>query len=143
MWKGAQFMTEKAGGSDVGAMETVAEHMGPNTLGLDEWKLSGDKRFCSHTDAEVVMILARPSGAGGGTKGLGLFAMPRWLPDGSRNSYRIARLKDKLAPARWRVVSYCSKAQPPTSWVISTADSPKWSSKSIFAGSLMALAPRP
>jgi alkylation response protein AidB-like acyl-CoA dehydrogenase len=96
MWKGAQFMTEKAGGSDVGAIETVAEHVGPNASGLDEWKLYGDKWFCSHTDAEVVMILARPVGAGGGTKGLGLFAMPRWLPDGSRNSYRIARLKDKL-----------------------------------------------
>lgn len=96
MWKGAQFMTEKAGGSDVGANETVAEHVGTNSLGLDEWKLYGDKWFCSHTDGEVVMILARPAGAGSGTRGLGLFAMPRWLPDGRRNSYRIARLKDKL-----------------------------------------------
>lgn len=96
MWKGAQFMTEKAGGSDVGAAETTAEHVGTDALGLDEWKLSGDKWFCSHTDAEVVMILARPYGADNGTRGLGLFAMPRWLPDGSRNSYRIARLKDKL-----------------------------------------------
>lgn len=96
MWKGAQFMTEKAGGSDVGAIETAAEQVGLNASGLDEWKLFGDKWFCSHTDAEVVMILARPRGAGSGTRGLGLFAMPRWLPDGSRNSYRIARLKDKL-----------------------------------------------
>jgi alkylation response protein AidB-like acyl-CoA dehydrogenase len=96
MWKGAQFMTEKAGGSDVGAAETAAEPVGLDDLGLDEWKLFGDKWFCSHTDAEVVMILARPKDAGGGTRGLGLFAMPRWLPDGSRNSYRIARLKDKL-----------------------------------------------
>ncbi|MEZ0366835.1 acyl-CoA dehydrogenase family protein [Mycobacterium sp. pUA109] len=96
LWKGAQFMTEKAGGSDVGALETTAEPVGRNALGLQEWKLFGDKWFCSHTDAEVVMILARPTGAGPGTRGLGLFAMPRWLPDGTRNSYRIARLKDKL-----------------------------------------------
>jgi alkylation response protein AidB-like acyl-CoA dehydrogenase len=96
LWKGAQFMTEKAGGSDVGAMETSAERVGTDESGLDEWRLFGDKWFCSHTDAEVVMILARPHGAGSGTRGLGLFAMPRWLPDGRRNSYRIARLKDKL-----------------------------------------------
>jgi acyl-CoA dehydrogenase len=96
MWKGAQFMTEKAGGSDVGANETSAQHVGVDASGLDVWSLSGDKWFCSHTDAEVVMILARPTGAGTGTRGLGLFAMPRWLPNGQRNSYRIVRLKDKL-----------------------------------------------
>ncbi|OSC37646.1 acyl-CoA dehydrogenase family protein [Mycobacterium decipiens] len=96
MWKGAQFMTEKAGGSDVGASETIAEHEGFDANGLDRWKLYGDKWFCSHTDADIVMILARPVGAGSGTKGLGLFAMPRWLPEGGRNSYRIVRLKDKL-----------------------------------------------
>jgi len=41
-------------------------------------------------------MLARPRGAAPGTKGLGLFALPRRLEDGSRNSYRIVRLKDKL-----------------------------------------------
>ncbi|PQM44426.1 hypothetical protein C1Y40_05415 [Mycobacterium talmoniae] len=51
LWKGAQFMTEKAGGSDVGAIETTAEPVGRNALGLEEWKLFGDKWFCSHTDA--------------------------------------------------------------------------------------------
>ena len=35
-------------------------------------------------------------GAPAGTKGLGLFALPRRLEDGSRNAYRIVRLKDKL-----------------------------------------------
>ncbi|WP_421841350.1 acyl-CoA dehydrogenase family protein [Mycobacterium sp.] len=96
MWKGAQFMAEKAGGSDVGASETTAEHDGIDSNGLDRWKLYGDKWFCSHTDADIAMILARPVGAGGGTRGLGLFAMPRRLPDGTRNRYRIVRLKDKL-----------------------------------------------
>jgi len=44
----------------------------------------------------MVLALARPEGGGAGTAGLGLFLIPRRLPDGSRNSYRIDRLKDKL-----------------------------------------------
>src|SRR6201991_2102925 len=61
-----------------------------------EWRLTGDKWFCSHTDADVALLLARPQGAPPGTKGLALFALPRRLKDGRRNSYRIVRLKDKL-----------------------------------------------
>ena len=90
MWKGTQFMTEKAGGSDIGRVETVARNEGGT------WRLYGEKWFCSHTDADVALILARPEGAPAGTKGLALFALPRRLEDGSRNSYRIVRLKDKL-----------------------------------------------
>src|SRR5947209_15204510 len=58
--------------------------------------LSGEKWFCSNADAEIVMLLARPQGALGGTRGVGLFLMPRRLDDGSPNHYRIVRLKDKL-----------------------------------------------
>jgi len=89
-WKGTQFMTERAGGSDVGTIETVARFEDGG------WRLSGDKWFCSHADADVALLLARPEGAPAGTKGLALFAMPRQLEDGSRNAYRIVRLKDKL-----------------------------------------------
>jgi acyl-CoA dehydrogenase len=89
-WKGTQFMTERAGGSDVGAIETVAR------CENGEWRLYGDKWFCSHADADVALLLARPEGAPGGTRGLALFALPRRLKDGSRNAYRIVRLKDKL-----------------------------------------------
>ena len=89
-WKGTQFMTERAGGSDVGTIETVAKFEN------GAWRLHGDKWFCSHADADVALLLARPEGAPSGTKGLALFAMPRLLKDGSRNSYRIVRLKDKL-----------------------------------------------
>ena len=42
------------------------------------------------------MLLARPEGAAAGTRGVGLFLMPRLLDDGSPNRYRIVRLKDKL-----------------------------------------------
>jgi acyl-CoA dehydrogenase len=90
MWKGTQFMTERAGGSDVGAIETTAR------CENGEWRLFGDKWFCSHADADVALLLARPQGAAPGTSGLALFAMPRRCKDGSRNAYRIVRLKDKL-----------------------------------------------
>jgi acyl-CoA dehydrogenase len=96
MLKGTQFMTEKAGGSDVGAIETEAERVGVGADGVERWKLHGQKWFCSHADADVAVLLARPRGAAPGTQGLGLFALPRRLEDGSRNSYRIVRLKDKL-----------------------------------------------
>ncbi|WP_103017982.1 acyl-CoA dehydrogenase family protein [Alicycliphilus denitrificans] len=90
LWKGTQFMTEKAGGSDVGQVETTAR------LIDGQWHLFGEKWFSSHVDADVALILARPENAPAGTRGLALFAMPRQREDGSRNSYRIVRLKDKL-----------------------------------------------
>src|SRR5579871_141724 len=96
MLKGTQFMTEKAGGSDVGAIETEAERIGIGADGVERWKLHGQKWFCSHADADVAVMLARPRGAAPGTAGLGMFALPRRLEDGRRNAYRIVRLKDKL-----------------------------------------------
>lgn len=87
---GAQFMTEKVGGSDAGAAELAAVRDG------DRWRLYGEKWFCSNADGDVAVLLARPEGAPAGGRGLGLFLMPRTLPDGTRNSYRIVRLKDKL-----------------------------------------------
>jgi acyl-CoA dehydrogenase len=91
LWKGTQFMTEKAGGSDVGAIETAARQEESGA-----WRLYGEKWFCSHADADVALLLARPEGAAQGTSGLALFAMPRRGRDGRRNAYRIVRLKDKL-----------------------------------------------
>ncbi|UFZ01642.1 acyl-CoA dehydrogenase family protein [Bradyrhizobium ontarionense] len=88
--QGGQFMTEKEGGSDVGTLTTVAVQEG------DRWRLHGEKWFCSNADAKVVMLLARPEGAESGTRGVGLFLMPRFLDDGTQNHYRIVRLKDKL-----------------------------------------------
>src|SRR3954447_12448635 len=88
--QGGQFMTEKEGGSDVGKLTTMAVQEG------DHWRLTGEKWFCSNADAKVIMLLARPQGAGAGTRGVGLFLMPRFLDDGSPNRYRIVRLKDKL-----------------------------------------------
>lgn len=86
----AQFMTEKTGGSDVGAGDLTATREG------ESWRLWGEKWFCSNVDAELAVLLARPEGACQGSRGLGLFLMPKRLADGSRNAYRIVRLKDKL-----------------------------------------------
>ena len=90
LWKGTQFMTERAGGSDVGSLETSARYED------GVWRLYGDKWFASHTDAHIALILARPEGAQAGNGGIALFALPRYLPDGSRNQYRIVRMKNKL-----------------------------------------------
>jgi alkylation response protein AidB-like acyl-CoA dehydrogenase len=88
--QGAMFMTEQGAGSDVGGVATRAVKDG------DTWRLYGDKWFCSNADAGLAMVLARPDGAPAGTRGLALFLLPRVLPDGTPNSYRIVRLKDKL-----------------------------------------------
>ena len=90
LWQGAQFITEQEGGSDVGQVTTRA------VFEQDEWRLFGDKWFCSNADADVAMILARPEGAEKGTRGLALFAMPRFLDNGEPNRIRIVRLKDKF-----------------------------------------------
>ncbi|MTH96188.1 acyl-CoA dehydrogenase family protein [Roseibium sp. RKSG952] len=90
MLKGAQFMTERTGGSDVSNIQLEARFEDGN------WRLYGEKWFCSCTDGDVALLLARPQGAPAGNEGLGLFALPRRLDDGSRNAYRIVRLKNKL-----------------------------------------------
>ena len=90
LWKGTQFMTERAGGSDVSSLETTAREKD------GVWRLYGDKWFASHTDAQIALILARPEGGPSGNVGIALFALPRYLPDGSRNKYRIVRMKEKL-----------------------------------------------
>lgn len=98
--QGAMFLTEKQGGSDVGLTSTVAKPRPGNNIssnGLEpEWELWGDKWFCSNVSADLILTLARPEGAPAGTRGLGLFLVPRLLDDGRHNAYTINRLKDKL-----------------------------------------------
>jgi len=88
--QGAMFMTEQHAGSDVGSIATIARKQG------GQWTLTGDKWFCSNADAGLALVLARPEAAPKGTAGLSLFLLPRTLPDGKPNRYRIVRLKDKL-----------------------------------------------
>ena len=97
----AMFLTEKAGGSDVGANETRAVRDGDGN-----WRLWGEKWFATNPTFDLALVMARPEGAGAGTAGLGLFLMPRVLPEGvpdgeihadpRRNEYIFHRLKPKF-----------------------------------------------
>lgn len=88
---GAMFLTEKQGGSDVGANETTAERAADGT-----WRLTGEKWFASKLDAGAALVLARREGAPEGTDGLSLFLLPDETRNGNPNNYLFRRLKDKL-----------------------------------------------
>ncbi|MEI2663156.1 acyl-CoA dehydrogenase family protein [Rossellomorea sp. LJF3] len=91
LYEGATFLTERQGGSDVGANETKAVQDG------EFYQLWGEKYFASNSGmCGVTMALARIEGSGKGTKGLSLFAVPWRNDDGSLNGIHIRRLKDKL-----------------------------------------------
>jgi alkylation response protein AidB-like acyl-CoA dehydrogenase len=87
LWTGGMFVTERAGGSDAGANETVARRGADGT-----WRLTGRKWFCSNVDAQAVLLTARPEGAGQGTRGLRTYLL---LPRGNPG-FAIDRLKEKL-----------------------------------------------
>ncbi|MGN6475439.1 MAG: acyl-CoA dehydrogenase family protein [Mycobacteriales bacterium] len=79
-------MTEKQGGSDVRTNTTRAV---PSSDG-STYLLTGHKWFTSAPMCDVFLVLAQAPG------GLTCFVVPRILPDGSRNTFKIQRLKDKL-----------------------------------------------
>lgn len=83
-------MTEKQGGSDVRANTTRGEPTGSDGPWGREFRLTGHKWFCSAPMSDAFLVLAQAPG------GLSCFFVPRVLPDGSRNTFRIQRLKDKL-----------------------------------------------
>ena len=78
-------MTEKQGGSDVRANTTRAEATAEGS-----YRLTGHKWFCSAPMSDAFLVLAQAA------VGLSCFLVPRWLPDGTRNVFRLQRLKDKL-----------------------------------------------
>lgn len=82
-------MTEKQGGSDVRANTTRAEPVDSGGPGAAYW-ITGHKWFCSAPMSDAFLMLAYTS------KGLSCFFVPRWRPDGVRNTILIQRLKDKL-----------------------------------------------
>jgi acyl-CoA dehydrogenase len=90
---GAQFLTEIQGGSDVGANACAATLL---DAGENKWLINGEKWFCSNVTADLALMTARPDNSGEGTKGLGLFLLPRRRDDGALNGIYIRRLKDKL-----------------------------------------------
>lgn len=90
-YTGAMYLTEKTGGSDVGASITTATHKEGKTF-----VLNGEKWFCSNANAEIIFALARTDNEVKGTRGLSIFMVEKNLPDGSRNPIDVIRLKDKL-----------------------------------------------
>ncbi|MFD8236400.1 acyl-CoA dehydrogenase family protein [Streptomyces sp. NPDC059696] len=79
-------MTEKQGGSDVRANTTAARPLAEDGT----YELTGHKWFCSAPMSDGFLVLAQAPG------GLTCFLVPRVLRDGTRNVFRIQRLKDKL-----------------------------------------------
>jgi putative acyl-CoA dehydrogenase len=79
-------LTERQGGSDVRSNTTRATPTGSG----GEYRVTGDKWFCSAPMCDAFLVLAQAPG------GLSCFLLPRVLPDGTRNAFHIQRLKDKL-----------------------------------------------
>ncbi|HNV08671.1 MAG TPA: acyl-CoA dehydrogenase family protein [Dokdonella sp.] len=90
-WLSGQWMTELAGGSDVGNTETEAWQDGDG-----HWRLTGRKWFTSAVVGDMALTLARPRGAGPGGHALAMFYLETHAADGSWNGIRIDQLKDKL-----------------------------------------------
>ncbi len=90
-WTSGQWMTERTGGSDVSATETVARR---DAAGA--WRLFGTKWFSSASTAEMALALARPEGNPAGSRGLALFYVETRREDGTSNGILVNRLKDKL-----------------------------------------------
>lgn len=100
-WGATMVLTEPDAGSDVGAGLTKARHVGG-----DEYHLEGVKRFITNGDFDhprniVHLVLARPEGAGPGTKGLSLFIVPKYWVEadgslGERNGAVVTKLEKKM-----------------------------------------------
>ena len=84
------FMTEKQGGSDVRANSTRAKPVSSNVGNGSDYLLTGHKYFCSAPMCDAFLVLANTD------VGLSCFLVPRWMPNGERNSFFIQRLKEKL-----------------------------------------------
>jgi alkylation response protein AidB-like acyl-CoA dehydrogenase len=102
-WAATMVLTEPDAGSDVGAGRTKAIQQRDGT-----WHLDGVKRFITNGDTDDLfeniahLVLARPEGAGPGTKGLSLFLVPKYLFDpetgepGERNGVFVTNLEHKM-----------------------------------------------
>jgi alkylation response protein AidB-like acyl-CoA dehydrogenase len=102
-WTATMVLTEPDAGSDVGAGRTKATQQPDGS-----WHIDGVKRFITSGDADDLgenimhLVLARPEGAGPGTKGLSLFFVPKFLFDpetgepGERNGAFVTNVEHKM-----------------------------------------------
>ncbi|MBA0046381.1 acyl-CoA dehydrogenase [Mycobacterium sp. NPDC050853] len=102
-WGATMVLTEPDAGSDVGAGRTKAVKQEDGS-----WHIDGVKRFITSGDSDDMfenilhLVLARPEGAGPGTKGLSLFFVPKFIPDfttgepGERNGVFVTNVEHKM-----------------------------------------------
>ena len=101
-WHCTMVLTEPDAGSDVGAGRAKATQNDDGT-----WNITGVKRFITSAESDMVdnvvhFVLARPEGAGPGTKGLSLFIVPKFHVDletgelGERNGAYVTNVEDKM-----------------------------------------------
>lgn len=83
-------MTEKQGGSDVRANETMAVPVAESGRG-QPYLLTGHKWFFSAPMCDAHLVVAKTE-----QDGLACFFVPRWLEDGTKNPIHVQRLKDKV-----------------------------------------------
>jgi 3-(methylthio)propanoyl-CoA dehydrogenase len=104
-WTGTMNLTEPQAGSDLGALRTRAVPQKDERWG-EHYRITGQKIFITYgdhdlTDNIIHMVLARTPGAPPGSRGISLFLVPKFLPDGEgrpgeRNDLRPLRLEEKL-----------------------------------------------
>jgi len=100
-WGATMVLTEPDAGSDVGAGRTRAVEQLDGT-----WHIEGVKRFITSAEHDLAenifhLVLARPEGAGPGTKGLSMFLVPKYLVNedgtlGERNGVVITNVEHKM-----------------------------------------------
>ncbi len=95
-WMGTMQLTEPQAGSDVGALRTKAERADDGS-----YRITGSKIFITYgehdlTENIIHFVLARLPDAPPGTKGISLFLIPKFLPDGTRNDARAHSVEHKL-----------------------------------------------
>ena len=101
-WGATMVLTEPDAGSDVGAGRTKAVEQPDGT-----WHIEGVKRFITSAEHDLAenifhLVLARPEGAGPGTKGLSMFLVPKYLVDletgelGERNGVYVTGVEKKM-----------------------------------------------
>ncbi|GGK81161.1 putative acyl-CoA dehydrogenase FadE [Sphaerisporangium melleum] len=101
-WGATMVLTEPDAGSDVGAGRTKAVQQPDGT-----WHIEGVKRFITSAEHDMAdnifhLVLARPEGAGPGTKGLSMFLVPKYLVDtetgelGERNGVYVTGVEHKM-----------------------------------------------
>lgn len=126
-WGGTMVLTEPDAGSDVGAGRTKAVEQPDGT-----WHLDGVKRFITNGDTGdiyeniVHAVLARPEGAGPGTKGLSLFFVPKFLFDpqtgeiGERNGVYVTNLEHKmgLKASATCELTFGQHGKPAVGWLV-------------------------